>query len=356
MIKVARIFIATVALFALAAAAGVMLLERVPPATIGVRVSRWGGGGVDPQDYAMGFHVGVSGVHHWVMLDQRTHFITYADDVGRSRVGERRPTLEIRTKDNNLARFDVTVTYRIKPGEGYLIVSDGNQHRYRDLADTAVNTVLRAELARLSSEQIYSTETRLSVIAKAMPVLMLEMAAYHLEPISILIRAIAFPQQYELKLREKQLTYQERLLAESQKLVEDQQAITDGLAAEIEAREKELRGDWDKQLQAARSDNEVLIATIRAEAHKYDKRVRAEADADFETLAAEGTLALEKAEALRNELRNQALDTVGGRIFLARQAAENLQFEHVTLNSNDPSIPSIIDIDEMVRMLVGDRK
>ena len=104
------------------------------------------------------------------------------------------------------------------------------------------------------------------------------------------------------------------------------------------------------------SNNEVLVAEIRAETEKYDKRVRAEADADYETFVAEGGLAIDLAEALRNELRNKALDTVGGRIFLARQAAENLQFEHVTLNSNDPSIPSVIDIDAMVKLLVGSRE
>ena len=72
-------------------------------------------------------------------------------------------------------------------------------------------------------------------------------------------------------------------------------------------------------------------------------------------MIAEGNLAIAKAEALRNELRNQALDTIGGRIYLAQQAAENLQFESVTLNSNDPSIPSVINIDEMMDLLLGKR-
>ena len=60
-------------------------------------------------------------------------------------------------------------------------------------------------------------------------------------------------------------------------------------------------------------------------------------------------------EALRNELRNQALDTVGGRIFLAQKAATNLSFESVTLNSNDPSIPSIIDVNGIVKLLIGEQ-
>ena len=60
-----------------------------------------------------------------------------------------------------------------------------------------------------------------------------------------------------------------------------------------------------------------------------------------------------KAEALRDKLKNAALDTVGGRILQARDAAENLNFQSVTLNSNDPRVPSVIDIDALVRLLVG---
>ena len=93
---------------------------------------------------------------------------------------------------------------------------------------------------------------------------------------------------------------------------------------------------------------------ILAEAEVYSKTTRADADATYEELVADGGLAIAKAEALRNELRNKALDTKGGRIFLARQAAENLQFEHVTLNSNDPNVPTVIDIGAMVRLLIGE--
>ncbi len=74
---------------------------------------------------------------------------------------------------------------------------------------------------------------------------------------------------------------------------------------------------------------------LSSEAEVYSKTTRADAHATYEELIADGGLAIAKAEALRNELRNEALDTKGGRIYLARQAAENLQFEHVTLNSPD---------------------
>lgn len=334
-----------------------VLMERIPPATIGVKQNLLGGG-IDEADYGMGFHLGITGVHEWTLLDARTHFLTYAR--GDSNVGERgtsvsdtRPALEIRTKDNNIAYFDVTVTYRIKTGEGHKIVMEGNVLKYRQQADTAVQAELRGELATLSSEEVYDTDTRLALVDSVMPKLVAAMDEYHLEPGRLLIRAVGFPQPYEDKLTEKQLTYQRKLLAGALRNVEEKQGVTEGYSADTEAMEKKARADWDLKLQVLSSQNLVEIAGIIGEADKDAKSTSANADADYETAIAQGQLAVEKAEALRNELRNQALDTAGGRIFLAQQAAENLQFESVTLNSNDPSIPSILDIDELVKMLIG---
>jgi hypothetical protein len=126
------------------------------------------------------------------------------------------------------------------------------------------------------------------------------------------------------------------------------------LKKETEADVKELVATWDKQLQDAQSTNEVKVAGVLGAAGEYDLSTRAQADAGYEVLIADGNLAVAKAEALRDELRNAALDTAGGRILQARDAAENLNFSSVTLNSNDPSVPSVIDIDALVDILVGD--
>ena len=60
----------------------------------------------------------------------------------------------------------------------------------------------------------------------------------------------------------------------------------------------------------------------------------------------------DQAEALRNQLRNEILNSKGGSIFLALEAAENLNMRQVMLNSNDPRVPLVIDLDEMARLLM----
>ena len=350
--KLSKFFLSAFGLAVLLIIGTACFIERVPPATIGVRQNLWGDG-VEAQDFEMGFHLGIVGVHKWHFLDRRTHFLTFADSGRPSSMGQLVPPLQVRTKDNNTAIFDLTLTYRIREGEGHRMVSEGLKEVYRDRIRTTVESIVREELAQLSSEDIYSTAERLDVADEALPKLAAELGKFYVVPNQVLIRAVRFTEAYEQKLQDKQLTYQQRLLASAQERVENQRAITETREAEIEAAEKEARGDWDKRLEQLRATNELAVAKVRAEAQVYDQRVRAEADAEYETLVAEGNLAVAKAEALRDELRNQALDTLGGRIYLAQQAAQNLQVENVTLNSNDPSIPSIIDVDALVKLLVG---
>jgi regulator of protease activity HflC (stomatin/prohibitin superfamily) len=266
---------------------------------------------------------------------------------------QRRPPLDIRTKDNNTAAIDVTVTYRIIEGEANLLVAKGLQTSYRDRVASTVIGVLREELPQLSPEDFVNTETRLQRAQDTMPVLREKLKHFHIVPERLLIRAVRFPETYERKLQDRQLKQQLALLEKSKQRVEEALAKTGKIEKVTEAEVKELVATWDKRLQEAQSDNSVKVAQVLGESNEYDLRVRATVDAEYEVLVADGTLAVTKADALRDKLKNEALDTVGGRILQARDAAENLIFQSITLNSNNPDVPSVIDIDALVRLLVG---
>ncbi|MEL6712508.1 MAG: SPFH domain-containing protein [Planctomycetota bacterium] len=340
-------------LFVVGAIALMTLFTRIQPWHYGVKQNLIAKE-IAEVDSTTGFVLRIPGVHTWHMIDRRTHFVTFADVDRDSSLGRTRPSLVFRTKDNNTVTYDLTVTYKVKDGEAHMLVREGNAKRYKELVVGIIESTMRSELAQLSSEEVFSTDQRIKVGNDALPALGEALEEYHVVPDAVLIRAIRFEPNYEAKLQAKQLTYQELELARAQRVVEDERGKTETKAAEIEAAVKELTGDRDKLLQQVSSDNLVAIAEVEAEANIYDRETRARADATYETAVANGTLALEQAEALRNELRNRALDTTGGRIYLAQQAAENLDFESVTLNSNDPRVPSVIDIGAMVRLLVGE--
>ncbi|MCA8978799.1 MAG: SPFH domain-containing protein [Planctomycetes bacterium] len=357
--SVNKILYALLAIVVLGLLSASMLFERIEPGEIGVRQSLWGSGGLMKQDFTAGYHLGITGVHKWHVLDRRTHFLNFADESSQIETSrqhqnsQQMPALKIRTADNNVVTLDVTVVYRIQADKGHQIVADGAQTQYRDRVASQVQSVLREELSKLTPEDFQETEKRLASVEATLPVLAASIEEYHVEPERILIRAVRFLPSYEDKLQQKQLAQQQERLATAQRHVEDAEKVTFSIEKETEALEKEKTAEWDKDLQEMRSVNEVAINEIRAAAVRYENQVKPEADKNYDVALAEGKLAIDRAEALRDELRNAALDTAGGRILQARDAAENLQFESVTLNSNDPSVPNIIDIDALTKLLIG---
>jgi regulator of protease activity HflC (stomatin/prohibitin superfamily) len=333
-----------------------VLFKRVPPATIGVKQSQWGGG-IIQEDFHTGFHIGVSGYHKWHFLPATTHFIHFTGSkaINRSETVTYQPPLEIRTADGNTVNYEVSVAYRIKADEAWQIVSEGLKIQYQDRVKSKVTSILRDQLSKLSSEDLQLTETRMKLVQNAFPYLEKDLSEFHCQAESILIRRFGFQKEYEQKLQDKQFLRQQTLLDQALTLVAEQEMTVNLLERQIVAAELAKTQEWEKRIQQKTSEYDVLIATIRAEASVYAANTMAEGDAEMVIAEANGQLALEKAEALRNELRTAALNSEGGRILLALTAAENLDIPKVTLNSDDPSVPTILNLSELTKMLVGEK-
>ncbi|MGE4619995.1 MAG: SPFH domain-containing protein [Planctomycetota bacterium] len=337
-----------------------LLFDRIPPASIGVKQVVLGPDkGIVTQDYPTGLVLALPGYHRWSQFPRQTHFLHFT---GGTRLNQNRsvrgiedwqPPLDIRTTDNNNVTIDATLTYRIMEGEAHKIAMAGLRTTYRDRVRSLVLDVLRAELAKLTSEDLQLPEKRIERSRLTKLVLAEELAKFHVEPEDLLIRAIRFLPQYEEKLQQKQLLRQQSKLAEAltQQAEEDQKVQTQKrkIAAAVLSKER----DWDRKIQAEKSSYQVMIATIAAEADLYDKTTRAEGEAERDISIANGTLLIEQSKALRDDLRNVALDSEGGRILLALQAVTNLNIPEVILNSDDPAVPMLLDLSQMTELLVG---
>ena len=345
--SVGRVGAAAGLIAGLALAGVACLTHRVPAASIGVRQTQWGGTGVERRDHATGLHFSVRGWHAWHELDRRTHFASFGTTAEGSR-----PMLDLRTKQGNEIRVAAVVPYGIVEGEAHELVRDGLKSTYAKLVEATIADVLMRELADLSADDVADTDRRLERMADALPRLNSELAAYHVRATSIQIHDVRFWKQYEAVLQKKQLTRQLGLLAEASTLVEEEMS-RNAMEKNAEASEARIRGEMDKQIERLRSEKALAISQIKSDMAGYNSTRRAAADARAEQLVAEGEAELYKAQSLRERLVNEAYDTSGGRIELARQAAEKLRISRVTLNSNDPDVPSILDLDELVRLLVG---
>jgi hypothetical protein len=322
---------------------------RIPPGLIGVRQNNWGGG-IDARDYSAGLRFGLKGVHSWHLLDARLQTLSFGP---QKRDEGDRPSLEFRTKDNNMARAELSVSWRIRPGSGNALVQEGLERNYRPRVQSAVEDVLRRELGTLSSEDWFSSEARQAKENEILPELEAAFAPFHVQAAGLYVFDVVFSGDYERKLQEKQVSWQRGLLKEAELQADKARAESEKIAKETSLAESEQKALFKKQSQELASKNEVELAVIKARGELYDKDARAQADLSYERAVAEANLALEQAKALGTRLRLAALDTPGGRIHLAQQAAQNLKVKSVTLDSSAPGSPSLLDLDAFVELLLG---
>lgn len=325
------------------------LVARVAPGHIGVRTSKWGGG-ISAEDFDTGFHLALPMIHEWTMLDAGTHVVSFTRDV---RVPEDRPSLEIRTKDNNSVKIDVTVTYRIRRGEAHRVVASGLAVDYRPRARSTVEDILRAELGALTSEDWFSTERRLQELERIAPIVDAAFAQFHLELGDILIHSASFPANFEQKLQEKQISYQMSLLFQAQRGVEDAEAEVGMISAQTQSEEKKYVAEANRLLEEVRTENLLEVTRILAGASQADRETRAQADAEYARLVSEGQLEVERAQADAEATRLAALGGDGGRIWLAARAAEKLKLDTVELDASDPRVPLLLDVGELAQLLIG---
>ncbi|MFT7670965.1 MAG: hypothetical protein ACI8X5_003680 [Planctomycetota bacterium] len=334
-------------------ALGVLFLgfHRVSPGTIAVRQVNWGSAaGIQPQDYKSGLHFGWSGLNAWHELPAGTEVVSF----GTPESGAKYPTLEVLTSEGNTSNVAVNVPYRIKPGEGHRIISTGLHGTYRTQVKSAVEKVLLAEIANLTSADFASTDRRLEACASALSSLRPLLDPLHVEAESVLISSSFFPPAYEAKMQERQLESQE--IKTEAKLYElsSARAERDAIEREISQEENRLRDSYDAQLAALSLANDEAISKASSESAAYVKLRQGLAQAEHDKLLAEGKEGLDRSLALREELHGKLMESVGGRLYLARQAAINLRFKSITLDPSDPMAPSIFDLDQLVNRLTGE--
>jgi regulator of protease activity HflC (stomatin/prohibitin superfamily) len=301
-------------------------LEPINPHEIGVRRSLTGG--IDEEDFGTGYHVSLPFWHRWYKLQRTIHYLEFSGETGAP--------LDVRTKENNVIFIDVTVPYRIKDGAGWEIVRAGFDTNYAAKVKSTALGILREHLAQLSNLDVQDPEKRAAITRETLPVLNEALDQYHIEATHVVLRAIAFREQYEGKLQAKQyLIVQGRL---------DQALQGESVARqETETREKSIDKEvalkeesWNKQIEELKSKFEIEIAEVNAEVVRYQRQRRAEADATYTSAMAEGDLAEALAEALGEKLKAEALSTRAGRTFSAVEAANRFKLGDIRLNSSDP--------------------
>ncbi len=296
------------------------------PDEIGVRRSLTGG--IEQEDFHQGRHFDIPLLHTWYRLPRTLHYLEFTEATD----------LDVRTREGNLIHVSLTLVYRIKEGQAHELAREGLATNYSDRVKSATEGFLLEHLAQMTNSDIQDPRKRQEIGRTAVAKLNKRLLQYHvdLDEDGVVIRSISFDGPYEGRLQAKQLfavqaeldTAKENESKAKQKTDTVQKGIDKDVAVEREA--------WNERIELARRATETEIAIIQAKAVEYDKRVRAEADAEYEKLVAQGDRLLAEAEALGQKLRAEALSSRAGRTYSAIQAVRKFKLGRIQLNSYDP--------------------
>lgn len=325
-----------------------LFLFRITTGQVGVRQSQLGTAGVEQRDRGPGMHPGVRWLHAWHVLETRTHIASF----GIAGDESSRPALELRTSDGNMVTISATVLYHLRAGEASKLVADGLESAFENLAAEASESLLRSELSELSSDDLASTEVRQARMAEALKRLDERLAPLHLEAETIQLHEVRFWTGYEKALEQERLARESARLAQALTRLEDARR-GDRTAEEIEAEEKRLRAEGERDRAELSARTKLEVTRVASEAATRASELRSEADLAYEREVAAGKLALDRADATRDQAMAEALSGEAGRVWLAREAASKLKFDKALLNASDPRLPPLLDLDAMVRLLLG---
>ncbi|MFT5734235.1 MAG: hypothetical protein ACJA2W_000937 [Planctomycetota bacterium] len=324
--------------------------QTVLPTEIAVLQKDWGSSaGIVPEDIGPSKRFVIPGLTTLHRLDRRIQFVRF----GMESEGNEHPSLELRTPDDLEVRAGAVVPYRIIEEEAHRLVEDGIRSTYPSLARATTERVLLEVLGSLRREEWSSVDAREAVEQSALLAIREGLAPFHLEPLGVYLSSTWFPPEFEVEMMEQKLLEQ-RILTDAMLARRDESNYELFTEREVvESAEAALAAELDFEIERERSQLRAGVREVEAAASSYAFERKTEANNLHDKAQTSGRLKIDEAEALRERLLNEALESEGGRVMIAREAAENLKFKTVKLDANNPDVPSVLDLDALIEMLLG---
>ncbi len=313
---------------------------HIPAGQTGVRTIQYaliGEKGVQQEDFGPGWHRALPMVDKWVTYDSTVQTLEMSD---KARNGQ--SSIQVRSSDGYQIYVDVTVKYRILPGQVHKLYQDaGRGDKYHNLTKTDTENFCMTRLGGMNTEDFYNPSQRRTAEQEIKTLLSESLAKKYIEVIDVLVRDVRFDESYEEKIRNKKLADQRVELNKSKAKAEEMRGKTQVIVAETAKKLNIIQQEREQMKIEMKAKADLKMTTIRAEANRYVIEKRADADLKAAELNAKGTLAIKQAEAEGEKLRNNAMRGVGGRTIVALEAAKNLKLKNVTISTLETDILNV---------------
>ena len=292
----------------------------VPANAIAVR-TKLTSSGIEPVDLKPGFVLSIPGLHAVKLWDP-----TWSNSY---------QTLQVRGSDQYTTSVDISVLYRIKPGECHVVAQHFVDYNHiEQLAKSTLSKFANEILAQMSTEDFYNSKIRIQKAGETSDAMAKQLAPYGIEVRQVLLRNIVYDPKFEGQLLQKQLAGQHKSLemALSQKATAETETtlITRRAEAEVKSIEENKtqeienrKADTDRKIAKTLQDARVKAATRMATAESEKRQNLAQADLLKANAAAAGT-----------ELMSKVYAKPGAVYYFARKALEGMKLGDIELNSN----------------------
>lgn len=317
-------------------------VQKVPVDQVGVKTLQLEREVVQ-KDYEAGYIFCVPGIHRLDLMDRTLQFFHIAED------GDTGKPLHLRSSDQYVTQVDVTVVYRLQPGEAHkALVLHGPGEAFKRKLRSYAEKYIWQELGNLQTEEFYDPAKREEGSKRAMKRMNADLVDQHLVVTDVLIRNVKYDPSFERKLLDKQLLDQQQQLQGSKAKLEGEKEKTELIHKDTEAKVIAIQEELVAQVNERTAVTRAQIAQIEADAAFYAKKLLAEADNYQRTKAAEGELLKTQAEAKGEKALNAAYAQQGGELYLVKQMVENIELGNIEINTNQVNP---FDVWQMLDML-----
>ncbi len=329
------------------------LTQLIPVGKVGVRIQQYGvfgRRGVVEKDFGAGWHRDLGPVDSWKLYDATVQTLEMTRNP-RYGSAKGRDDVQVTSADGNVISIDVTIKYRITPGQAYKLYQIvGEGRKYETIVRNEAQNACMKCFGQMETEDFYDPEQKSKRAQEVKDELSApeSLAGKSIEVIDVLIRDVQFDPAYEMRIRSKKLADQEVELNKSMARSEEMSGKTQVIEAETKKLVEIIIKEKEAELIRMQAETDLEIAKIEADYKKYATERMADADLIVARNQAEGLRLVKEAEAEGERLRNEAIQGAGGSIMVALEAARNINLGEVTVSTLDLDL---LDLDQMAEKL-----
>lgn len=308
---------------------------RVGPDEVGVRTRNVAPGkGIVPEDQGPGYYRFLWPLDSWQRFPSTVQSIRFGHRPHR-RVADDGPPLEVTSADGDRVTVSAEVMFRIADGSAHRVLQDsGSGARYREVARGLALDAARALLGRLRTEDFYNVSRREEVRAEMRVLLAQRLASRHMELVDFLLDTIEFAPDYEGLIRTKKVADQQVELERARSRAAEETGKVALVRTMTDVRLQALQREADIEMMKRRTDTDLQIAGLNADAEKYATERMADGFLVQGLKEAAGIRATRAAEAESLRLKNEALTGDGARNLVAQETVLGLNLPDMVISSD----------------------